>query len=72
MSKRPSNILGVKKGTIDIGYDGDLVIIDLDYEYEINSQNFISKGKNTPFNGEVVFGKILTTIKGGKVVFENN
>lgn len=70
MSKRPSEILGVNKGQIDIGYDGDLVILDLEKEYEIRKEEFLSKGKNTPFNGMKVYGEVLTTIKGGKVVYK--
>ncbi|HAR87270.1 MAG TPA: dihydroorotase [Clostridium sp.] len=70
MSKRPSEILGVNKGQIDIGYDGDLVILDLEKEYEIRKEEFLSKGKNTPFNGMKVYGEVITTIKGGKVVYK--
>ncbi|MEG1257060.1 dihydroorotase [Clostridium sp.] len=71
MSKKPSEILGVNKGTIDIGYDGDLVIIDLDKEYEIRKEELISKGKNTPFDKMRVYGEVMTTIKGGKIVYSN-
>jgi dihydroorotase len=70
MSKNPADILEVNKGQIKIGYDGDLIIVDTDKEYEISSKNFESKGKNTPFNGKRVYGKIIKTIKGGTVVFE--
>lgn len=69
MSKKPADILGVKKGQIKIGYDGDLVLIDTSKEYEILSDDFKSKGKNTPFNGMKVYGEILKTIKGGTIVF---
>lgn len=69
MSKNPSDILGIKKGTIKIGYDGDLVLIDLEKKFEINKEKFASKGKNTPFNGKEVYGEIVKTIKGGKVVY---
>ena len=70
MSKRPSEILDVNKGTIDIGYDGDLVLIDIEKSYTIDSKNFLSKGKNTPFNNMKVYGDVKTTIKGGRVVYE--
>lgn len=71
MSKRPSEILGVNKGMIDIGYDGDLVLLDLDKEYEINGLDFLSKGKNTPFQGKKVYGEVVKTIKDGKIVYSN-
>lgn len=69
MSKNPADIMGVKKGQIKIGYDGDLVLVDTCKEYEILSENFKSKGKNTPFNGMKVYGEVVKTIKGGNVVF---
>ncbi len=72
MSKNPSELLGVNKGTIEIGYEGDLVLLDLEASYEINSREFWSKGKNTPLNGMKVYGKIVKTIKGGKEVYSND
>lgn len=71
MSKRPSEILGVNKGVIDIGYEGDLVILDLNKEYKINREELVSKGKNTPFHGKSVHGEVVATIKGGKIVYSN-
>ncbi|WP_461614049.1 dihydroorotase [Clostridium sp. Marseille-QA1073] len=71
MSKNPSELLGANKGTIEIGYEGDLVLLDLEASYEINSKEFWSKGKNTPLDGIRVYGKIVKTIKGGKEVYSN-
>ena len=71
MSKRPSEILNVNKGTIDVGFDGDLVIVDLEKEYKIDKNELISKGKNTPFHGKEVYGDVIMTIKGGKIVYLN-
>lgn len=71
MSKNPAKILDFNKGEIKIGYDGDLVLVDIDKKYKICSENFASKGKNTPFEGMEVWGDIIYTIKGGKVVYKN-
>lgn len=71
MSKRPSEILSVNKGSVNIGYDGDLVIVDLNAEYDVNREDLVSKGKNTPFHGKRVYGEVVTTIKGGKIVYSN-
>lgn len=54
---------------IFVGNDANITVIDLDNEFIINSDDFISKGKNTPFNNEHVFGRVLYTIKGGKLVY---
>lgn len=48
--------------------DDEFSIWNLNEKYVIASQNFASQGKATPFDGEVVYGKILNTIYGGKVI----
>ena len=70
MSKRPSEILGMNKGLISIGKDGDMVLVDLDKTFTVDSKNFVSKGKNTPFEGRKYFGEVVMTIKAGKVVYK--
>lgn len=69
MSKNPSKLMGLNKGQIKKGYDGDLVLVDIEKMYEINSEKFLSKGKNTPFDNIKVWGSIEITIKSGKVVY---
>ena len=69
MSRNPSNILGMNKGSITIGKDGDLVLVDLNKEVVINKDKFASKGKNTPFDGKKYFGEVVMTIKSGKVIY---
>ncbi|HHV26804.1 MAG TPA: dihydroorotase [Tissierellia bacterium] len=69
MSANPGEIADINKGRIEVGYDGDLVLLDLNKEVKINSKNFVSKGKNTPFNGEKYWGEIIATIKSGKVKY---
>lgn len=71
MSKNPAKILDANKGQIKIGFQGDLVLVDLEKESIIRSKDFLSKGKNTPFEGTKVKGEIVKTIKGGKVVYDN-
>ncbi|NLP28693.1 MAG: dihydroorotase [Clostridia bacterium] len=71
MSKTPAEIMGLNKGKIQIGYDGDLVIVDLDKVYSIDVNDFQSKGKNSPFHGHKVRGKVLYTIKSGRVTYKD-
>lgn len=71
MSKTPAEIMGLNKGKLQIGYDGDLVIVDLDKAYYIDVNDFESKGKNSPFHGFKVRGKVLYTIKKGSVVYKD-
>jgi dihydroorotase len=69
ISKNPSKIMGISKGEIKIGYLGDLALVDLNQKYTIASDDFVSKGKNTPFEGKQYFGKVMMTIKGGKIIY---
>ncbi|KPU42726.1 dihydroorotase [Oxobacter pfennigii] len=69
MSKKPSRILGLNKGEIKIGYDGDVVLVDIDNMYKVQADEFQSKGKNTPIDGMELYGIVIRTIKGGKTVY---
>ena len=46
------------------------MIADVEHQYEIDSASFASKGKNTPFDGRKVTGRVVTTIVDGKIVYE--
>lgn len=69
MSKNPGEIMGLSKGKVQIGYDGDLVLININKCYKVDSNKFQSKGKNTPFAGMELYGKVRMTIKGGRIVY---
>lgn len=71
MSYNPARIIGSDKGTLDIGKPGDVTIIDPEREYVIDTMTFLSKGKNTPFNGRKVKGMVKATICDGKVVYQS-
>lgn len=65
MSEGPSRLLGLNQGLLQEGMDADLVVVDLNEEATIDPDKFYSKGKNTPFAGETVRGKVLQTMEKG-------
>jgi len=67
MALNPARILQIDKGTLRVGSDADVVIIDDKKEYTVESEQFISKGKNTPFNGWDLRGMPVITVHKGKV-----
>lgn len=70
MSYNPARILGLEdKGSVSPGKTADLVIFDPAAEYKIDKNTFLSKGKNTPFDGYPVKGKVRCTIADGKIVY---
>lgn len=73
MSYNPSRILGLtEKGSVSEGKIADIVIFDPRREYQIDKKTFVSKGKNTPFQGRAVKGDVKYTIAGGRIVYENS
>ena len=70
MTEKPAKIIGVDKGTLGVGRQADVTIIDPDAEYEIDVNRFRSKSRNCPYHGWKVTGKIEKTIVGGEIRFE--
>lgn len=70
MSLNPARILGIDRGSIGEGKVADIVIADPKAEYQIDKNSFRSKGKNTPFHGRKVFGRVEYTFVNGRVVYQ--
>jgi dihydroorotase len=66
LSLNPASILKLNKGTLSIGADADITIIDPDLEWTVDATQFKSKSKNTPFNGWKLKGRAVQTIVGGR------
>lgn len=71
LSVNPAKIIGLERGSLEVGEIADLVIADPNIKYVINKNSFYSKGRNTPFHGKKVAGKILYTLVKGKIVYED-
>lgn len=70
MSYNPARVIGIDKGDIAPGKVADIVIFDPNESYTIDKNEFKSMGKNTPFHGYQVTGRVRMTLTGGKVVYE--
>lgn len=70
MSTSPAALLGLDKGTLDVGRDADLILFDPDQEWVIDKDQFVSKGRNTPFHGRTVRGKVKYTVSRGNIIFQ--
>ncbi len=72
MTCNAAKIINYDGGKIKKGARADLTLIDLDKEWIINSEQFYSKSKNSPFDNFKVKGRAIMTFVGGKKVFELN
>lgn len=69
MSINPRKIFNLNPVYIEDGYRADFAILDLNSQYIIDSETFVSKGKSTPFNGLKVKSQIIQTVYKGNTVY---
>ncbi len=67
MTVRPARVLSLEKGTLAVGAEADVTIIDPAAHWSINTRQFRSKSRNCPFDGWAVTGRAAYTIVGGDV-----
>jgi dihydroorotase len=67
MALNPAGILQIDKGTLRVGADADVTIVDMTKEFRVEPETFISKGKNTPFKGWLLRGRPVFTVVRGNV-----
>ena len=65
----PAAILNLPCGELGIGRVADLCIFDADAHWQVKSENLLSRGKNTPFAGWEMPGRVRYTLRDGHVVF---
>lgn len=70
MTVAPCRVYGLPHGTLRTGADADIIIFDPDLEWTVDREQFLSKGKNTPYHGLPMKGRVLRTIFGGATVFD--
>lgn len=70
MSTIPARLLGVQGGTLSVGVPADVVVLDPDREITVDASKFVSKGKNTPFDGRTYTGAVCATLVDGRVIYE--
>ncbi len=71
-SEKASEIYGLDRGRIKVGYDADLVIFDYSMEFVVRNEEQLGKCGWTPYDGETLRGVIETVLIDGKVVYRNN
>jgi len=69
MTINPARILGIDKGTLAVGADADVTIIDPAVRWTVDPARFRSKNANTPFAGRTLVGRADTVIVGGRVKY---
>ena len=69
MSQAPAQLLGMNKGLLRPGFDGDLALVDEAAHYRVEAAKLHSKSKNTPFDGKTFTGRVECTVKAGRITY---
>lgn len=69
LTSKPAQCLGLKAGALTVGYNADVCIFNPQKNLEINHQNWLSAGKNTPFWGQSLKGRVTHTLQAGKLIY---
>jgi dihydroorotase len=67
LTVNPARILGISKGTLAVGADADITVIDPDARWTVDPAKFRSKSTNTPFAGWKLRGRADVVIVGGRI-----
>ncbi|MCD8365858.1 MAG: dihydroorotase [Clostridiales bacterium] len=70
MSYNPAKVLGLNRGVLEVGAPADITVFDAEREWVVDPEQFLSKGKNTPFAGKRVTGKVMATIIDGEIAYQ--
>lgn len=70
LSISPREILGLKPSFNQVGDQADIAVLDLENAFEVSEEDWISKGKNTVFFGEKLYGKNKLTLLNGQIIYE--
>lgn len=65
----PAHVLGLAKGTLQVGADADVTLIDMQTEYTVDRREFRSRSRNSPFHGWALRGRAVMTICAGEIVY---
>ncbi len=71
MSTNPARILKIPGGSLKVGLNADITVIDPQKKWTVRASKFRSKSRNTPFEGRVFRGKAVMTIVGGDIKYSD-
>jgi dihydroorotase len=69
LTVKPAAILGLATGALTPGFAADVCIFDPQADWQVNSENWRSAGRNTPYWGQTLRGRVTHTLQGGRLIY---
>ncbi|MCK4492941.1 MAG: dihydroorotase [Methylococcales bacterium] len=69
LTSKPADILGIATGALTVGFPADICIFDPEQQWQVNAKNWLSAGKNTPFWGQTLTGRVTHTLQKGHLIY---
>lgn len=69
LTQNPAHILNIQRGALTTGFSADICIFDPSLQWEVNQENWKSAGKNTPFWGKTLKGRVTHTLQSGNIIY---
>jgi dihydroorotase len=70
LTQKPAQLLRLNRGTLTPGFAADICIFDPEQDWQLNSENWLSQGVNTPFWGQQFKGWVAHTLQAGRLVYQ--
>lgn len=71
ITSQPAHILNIAAGNLSVGSNADIAIFNPNLEWKVESSQLKSQGKNSPFLGQSMQGKVQYTLLNGQICFQN-
>ena len=70
LTQKPAAILGLQAGTLEPGFNADICIIEPELSWQVNADSWQSAGRNTPYWGQTLTGKVTHTLQRGRLLYK--
>ena len=68
LTANPARVLRIASGALTVGFNADVCVFDPELEWQVNAENWKSRGVNTPFWGQTFKGRVTHTLQAGKLI----
>ena len=72
ITSAPATVMGINAGHLSLGAVADVCVFDADAYYQVAAKTLKSQGKNTPFLGMELAGKVRYTLVAGQLVYQGD